>query len=448
MSTQQIQRCVRDVLGMKDDGSKEDWTTGNLKKISKATSTLYHASLYKVMLKQDEESARCHICAYIASERISEKYDTDMLYYLDRIPMEPKKVRSIVELFKQNIFQTSPVKRFNWTPSPKKKPRSNLKGNDRFTSQNPDELRKQLFNTPTKVSKSEATTPIHTLMDSSKNIVTPKTRRRLAFEEDIEDDEKTLSPLKGTQKLKRPKTLSQLSRKFEASGNDDDDESFFEDEKKGDEKEDDEYSADDLVDEIDGTEDNHQRRGRGRPRKDHTAVSKPKTQHNRHIGSLLQRKHFKIKTNDIISVCNQFEIPKDTAYNILHQFMELSTFLQCPWQLLCGLIINCTFIVHNEKRRKDPRIDHMILERMCLLMKTSDVSEVLNCIKTVKEVIVGENWFRNLQIKYDNFDGAHFQEAIAARLGSMLQSNNILASDEQYNNWRRKIDQDISLRTE
>ncbi|CAI4559566.1 CBM_collapsed_G0026370.mRNA.1.CDS.1 [Saccharomyces cerevisiae] len=65
---QQVQHCVAEVLRL-DPQEKPDWSSGYLKKLTNATSILYNTSLNKVMLKQDEEVARCHICAYIASQK-------------------------------------------------------------------------------------------------------------------------------------------------------------------------------------------------------------------------------------------------------------------------------------------------------------------------------------------------------------------------------------------
>lgn len=191
MSTQQIQRCIRDVLGINDD-EENDWTQGHMKKLMSATSTLYNTSLNKVMLKQGEETARCHLCAYIAAEKLAEKHVRDLHYYLDRVPLEPRKARNLLQLFQQNMFQSSPIKNFSWTPSPKKR-RSPIKDGDRFTARDPKELREQLFGTPTKVDgrlPSPVKAPLPMTVSPLKSSPT-KARRKLAFEEDLSEGKKS-----------------------------------------------------------------------------------------------------------------------------------------------------------------------------------------------------------------------------------------------------------------
>lgn len=79
-------------------------------------------------------------------------------------------------------------------------------------------------------------------------------------------------------------------------------------------------------------------------------------------------------------------------------------------------------------------------------MKTPHTEDIIETLTLVKELVEGEKWYRDLQVKHNCYDGACYEEAISAKLGSMLQPNNILVSDEQLANWKRKIEQDLSLR--
>lgn len=431
MSSQQVQRSIRDVLGINDD-EERDWSQGHMKKLVSATSTLYNASLNKVMLKQGEETARCHLCAYIAAERLAEKHVKDLRYYMDRVPLEPKKARNLLRLFEQNIFQSSPVKNFSWTPSPKKKARSPIKGGDRFTARDPKELREQLFGTPTKI-HNETASPVKAplLMAETPQKVSPtKARRKLAFEEDsTEDEEFAKTPTKAVRKSKKILTV--------------DDESPT-----------DKSSTDGEVEDLSESErpSTKKRKSGTSPRKDGvkrvrgdskapqiTPKAKPDA-------SLLRKKYYKVTPAETIDLCNQFEIPKDVAYSILSHYMAYSSFLVCPWQLVCGLVLNATLVVFTERRRKDPRVDHLIFEKMARIMKTPRTEDIIETLTIVKELVVGEKWYRDLQVKHNYYDGACYEEAISAKLGSMLQATNILASHEQLANWKRKIEQDLSLR--
>lgn len=415
MSSQQIQRCVKDILGI-DQDQEIDWSQGYFKKLLSATSTLHTASLNKVMLKQDEETARLHLCAYIASERLADKRMPELSYYMDRVPLEPRKARKLMELIKQNVFQLSPVKNIQWTPSPKKNNTSPLKNGDRFTAQDPQFLRKQLFDTPTK-SGSPVGDPIKNTKEvdlPSSNASPSKARRKLAFEEDdeIEDPVPT--------NTQSHNTLAQLSTIANDRLNHEEEE--------------------ELKKKTGGNKRSQQQRQQPASKRRSETI-KPRSEL-----SLLQKKYYKVTPAEIINLCNQFEIPKDVAYNILDQFMVYSSCLVCPWQLACGLVLNATFVVFTERRRRDPRVDHLILEKMCGIMRASQLEDITECINLVKELVEGEKWYRDLQIKHNYYNGACFDEAISTKLGSMLQPNNILVSNEQFAGWRRKVEQDLSLK--
>lgn len=418
MSNHQIQRCIRDILAINQE--ELDWSQGHFKKLQSATSTLHTASLNKLMLKQDEETARLHLCAYIACERLAEKHMPNLLYYMDRVPLEPRKARKLMEMIKQNVLQSSPVKNFQWTPSPKKR-RSPLKNGDRFTAQDPQTLRRRLFDTPTKTDDINADTPVGDpfkktpVMNSPFSNASPsRARRKLAFE----DEEEAENP--ASTNNQPVDTLAQLS--------------MVANERLNNEKE----------------ELGKKPRGGKRSQQQHeqqpAAKKRRETGKSRSDVSLLQKKYYKVTPAEIINLCNQFEIPKDVAYSILDQFMAYASYLVCPWKLACGLVVNATFVVFTERRRKDPRVDHLILEKMCLITKASQLEDITECIKLVKELIEGEKWYRDLQIKHNYYNGACFDEAISTKLGSMLQPNNILVSNEQFASWKRKIEQDLSLK--
>ncbi|CAR29343.1 hypothetical protein ZYGR_0AD00230 [Zygosaccharomyces rouxii] len=421
MSNHQIQRCIRDILGINQE-EKLDWSQSHFKKLLSATSTLHTASLNKVMLKQDEETARLHLCAYIASERLADKHMPELSYYMDRVPLEPRKARKLMELIKQNVFQLSPVKNIQWTPSPKKRNgTSPLKNGDRFTAQDPQILRKQLFDTPTK-----GNSPVGDPVKNAQVVNPPsataspsKARRKLAFEE--EDEMENPVPA-SNQSLD---TLAQLS--------------LVANERLNNEEEEEELKKKPRSNKRSQQQQEQEQEQPAPKRRKETGRSRSEM-------CLLQKRYYKVTPAEIINLCNQFEIPKDVAYSILDQFMSYASYLVCPWKLACGLVLNATFVVFTERRRKDPRVDHLILEKMCGITKAPQLEDITECINLVKELIEGEKWYRDLQIKHNYYNGACFDEAISTKLGSMLQPNNILVSNEQFTSWKRKIEQDLSLK--
>lgn len=459
MSTLQIQKCITDVLALDThrSDSKPNWTQGNLKRLFKATSVLYTTSLNKVPLRNDEETVRGHICALMACERLAEKQaaraqnnnsnnaagigindDSVIRYYMDRIPLEPRKINHLINVFKQNISQCSPVKQIQWSPSPKKaRSRSNLSSPtkspvktvvNKFTSQDPKELRRVLFdgNSP-KVSPHK--TPqgkipgleFNVTLESPQKNDLSSPRRKLRFEMVDEDDEDGVSFTKG----ESPSTTNANPLELNSQPPSTKD------------KEESSLSKDPSETPLSTTTDTV------------TDPFKPRKRHKKYAprnNNPLTKKFAKVVPSDVINLCNQFELPQDVSYNILDFFMANQTFLVHPWQLVCGLVLHCTYIIFNEKRRKDPRLNHLILQKMVDFFKADSYGEISESIYLVNELIIGEKWYRDLEIKYNYFQGFNYEESINIKLGSMLQVNSILFSDDQYESWKKNVLIDLSLK--
>ncbi|CCH60349.1 hypothetical protein TBLA_0C05510 [Henningerozyma blattae CBS 6284] len=490
MSGKQMQQSVKDLLNISDlEDPPKEITPSILKKIIGATNRLYNSSINKVMLKNDEEPARSFICAYLSIERLDEKLKLNIPYYIDKIPLDPKKSKHLINLFKYQVIQSSPMKDFSWTPSSspvKNLRKSPIKNSGSFTSRDPNELKKELFGdknlkTPVKrtpfLSPSKYTTTPKLAGDDSNT--QRKTRRKLAFEEENEDDVADIvntisSPNKNKDTSLRRSPRKNLRNFKDTSDNtihdeyDDlqsdysnykssDDQSMAEEEEITDNVTDDELLKDLNSEESKVTDEvvDPPKRKRGRPRtrdlegsstKSNKIRKIPNNRSSRNEQSLLHRRYHKVTASELIALCNNFELPKETAYQLLDFYLENSTYLVCTWQLACGLVLNCTLIVFHDKFRKDPRIEHLIFQKMITLMRSNSINDVIECYTLVKELISGEEWYRDLQTKYNCFDGATYVEMISTKLGSMLQSDNILVTTEQYANWKHRILQDLSLR--
>ncbi|SCV02827.1 LAME_0H05534g1_1 [Lachancea meyersii CBS 8951] len=436
MSAQQVRRCICDVLNIDPDDAGNDWAKGRLKKLQNTTYTLYNVSLNKLMLKPHEEAARTHLCAFLAAEKLSEKYEPDLRFGSDKIPLEPRQVTKMLDIMRNTILTSSPVKSLSWSPSPKKARRSPVKNGGRFTAIDPAEMRKQLFGTPTgqrKGATPQSDTPSSdflrgkdgtTLKDTTEGPErTP--RRKLVFEMDEADDQRDVAvATKGS--------------------------TYVSDQDSEEEEEEDEH-------EEEGEEEGPQSPSkRPSPRKLNSSPKKRFKASDFDSSSaagvtdqrrcLLYKKYYKVTPAEVIELCNHFEIPRDLAYRILDQFFEHATYLVFPFQLVCGLILNCCQVIFNDQRRKDPRVSEYLYQKMCLLMKTPDIAEIKECMRIVRELIEGEQWFRALKVKYNYYDGVAYEEAIAIRLGNMLQRPTNIASDEQFEIWKHRLVTDLSLR--
>lgn len=345
------------------------------------------------MLKPDEEVARYHLCAYACAETLADKHSAPLKVHFSRIPLEPRRARKLLTLFRETLGRGSPSKAYQWSPSPKRTKNNRSSNNSAHDSD---------LHTPTKPELPYSSAPSTPSNIKTSNIdqSSRKTRRRLEFEEENETD-------------------IQVEYKSNVS------------------------QAHDLAAEpptsADTITSSPRKRGRTPNNLSPAKLNKSNT-------NLLQKKYYKVKPSEIIKLCNEFQLPSQVAYHILDQYRISSNFLTFTWQLVCGLIIHCVFIVFYEKRKRDPRIDLLIIERMAACLNCDETEEVIDAIRVTKELVEGESWFRDLQIEYGVFEGNKYIEWMSTKLGSMLQANDILVSDEIFNNWKRKIEQDISLR--
>lgn len=423
MSTQQVRTCIKDLLGAKNE-SEVDWQEPNVKRLVSTTTTLYNVSAGKVMLKSSEELARCHICALIACEKLVEKYDEGLVYTTDKIPLPPDQVTKLVGIFKRNIWPNSPLKddtgrevRFESGRSPSMK--NSVVKNTRFTGIDPKTLQEQLFETPTKSRKRKAKSiePLTQFdLSPTKGDQRSTTRRKLTFETESENtiDDKSSLPLP---LLATPQNKSALINVRDVFGS----------------------TAD--FDPMSPTKQSPQRQS---PVKDTPSPRKRRGKYNE--WNMLYKKYHKPTTAELITLCNEFELPSEVTHTIIREFSSHSTYLAYPTQLVCGLILLSAFVVFNHQRSQDPTIDIKLMKKMAAHMRTGNNEDIMEAIKITKELIDGEKWYRDLRVQHDYYDGSDFSNAIAIRVGNMLQEEYEAVSEEQYANWKRKIMVDLSLR--
>lgn len=413
MSTQQVRTCVTDLLGVKND-SNVDWQDQRLKKVASTTATLYNVSVSKVMLKNSEELARCHICALIAFQKLAEKYDNDLPYSQEKIPLPPDQVSKLVNIFKRNIWPHSPQKdtegqllKFDDTASPSV--RKSAVKNARFTGIDPKSLQEQLFQTPSKSRTKSGIQPLKNVDLSPSKGSRASVRRKLVFEADTENG--LPLPILAT-----PKNKTDMINIPQVFGSvEDDPESPL-----------------------------RQSPFRDSPSKYTPSPRKKRGKYNE--WNMLYKKYYRPSTAELVTLCNEFELPEEVTATIISEFNNNATYLAYPTQLVCGLVLLCSFVVFNQQRNQDSTIDNKLMKKMAAQMRTTNDEDIMEAIKITKELIDGEKWYRELRVKFDYYDGSDFDNAIAVRIGSMLQDEYEVVSEEQYSNWKRRIMVDLSLR--
>lgn len=351
---------------------------------------------------------------------MSEKYDPDLKYYTDKIPLDPASLARMVAIFKRNIWQHSPAKEGNWSYNTSVSPslKNSVVKHPRFTGIDPQELRDQLFETPSKSNREEPSKQFDLSPSKDK---TPKARRKLVFEDDAnistihsnEEEPDSFLQLPLLMTPKKGNSLINMKRVFGETEEEDPSSPLKQSPTKS-------------------------------PLKNTPSPKKKKGKYGQ--WNILFKKYHRPTPPDIISLCNQFELPSSVAYNILSEFSSHASFCVYPAQIVCGLILLCVFSVHNEKRLQDPSLDDKIIKKMCHLMRSSNEDDVMHAIKITKELIDGEKWYRDLRVRYGYYDGTDFLNSFAIRVGNMLQEEHRNISDEHYLSWKKKIMIDLELR--
>lgn len=415
MSVNQIRQCIAEILGHDSNNDSLDWNSHKLKKLSATTSTLYNVSLNKVMLKQTEEIARYHICAYLAVEKYSEKYEPELQFDQLKIPLEPRKIIKILGVFKQLLCQTSSPNSEIQCAKDSKRSISLAIG-----SSDCSELRDQSIVTP-KVKRKGPSLLLDGDVDPSLDMESflskiSRPRRKLVFEENEEAYDFKTPDLEYQSPRKSPR------RSLFRNGIEPDPEEIYT------------SSPTKSFTKLDFKSVSNSANS---PRKKRGEYNK---------WNMLDKKYYRMNCEEIISLCNQFEIPAKVAYLILDCFGIHATYFVCPARLVCGLIMLCCFTIYNRKRANDPTIDDYLLQKMRALMRSNDTNDVIEAIQITRELLDGEKWYRNLKVEYDYYEGTDFENNIAVRLGNMLQNTNMIVSEEQFHEWKKKVMMDISLR--
>ncbi|CDO96445.1 unnamed protein product [Kluyveromyces dobzhanskii CBS 2104] len=413
MSTQQVRTCLTDLLGAKND-TNIDWQDQRLKKLASTTATLYNVSVSKVMLKNSEELARCHICALIACQKLVEKYEDGLQFTEEKIPLPPDQITKLVSIFKRNIWPNSPQKDPNGQPLRfdnvgLSSVRKSAVKNARFTGIDPKTLQEQLFETPSKSARKRGIEQLKNVDLSPSKDTSLRARRKLVFEADTESN----LPLPVLQTPKNKSGIVNIPQVFGSI--EDDPESPLK-----------------------------QSPFKESPYKYTPSPRKKRGKYNE--WNMLYKKYYKPSGAELVALCNDFELPEEVTHTIISEFKNNATYLAYPTQLVCGLVLLCTFIVFNQQRTEDSTIDNKLMKKMAAHMRTTKDEDIMEAIKITKELIDGQKWYRDLRIQFDYYDGSDYRNAIAVRIGSMLQDEYEVVSEEQYSIWKRKIIVDISLR--
>lgn len=160
-------------------------------------------------------------------------------------------------------------------------------------------------------------------------------------------------------------------------------------------------------------------------------------------------KHMNVlSASEITALCNKFQLETNVIENVLDTFKQYCNKVSNEWVLLCGLIINCYFVINHEVISEKVGSRSNVIKTMFSLQNGGlMLDEVNKSITIVQNLISHNKWFKQLKIKYDlPFD----EETIASTSGNMIsKSAQFLSERAQHDQkaWIESVRHEISTRS-
>ncbi|ODQ82636.1 hypothetical protein BABINDRAFT_159182 [Babjeviella inositovora NRRL Y-12698] len=431
------------------------------------TDTLYNTTSQKLGNLKSLEFARLHVCAYLAVELLRAKLDLPEPR-TNKVPVPPRKLQPLLQDFRAAIFSKSaPV-----SPAKRSAP-----------------------STPLKFPKRP-----HGSSSTADGTVSPLLQRLL--EEGNQDD--VITPLKrgpGRPRLSQTPLLSVSKRSEMSPFNDEspfrDVDSPVQSPRRGPGR----PRRDSAVDSLEA--DASPRRGPGRPRKQSSPVKdgepvkrgpgrprkdnsplvlpskgalpltpkrgpgrpkksespfyaeigtsplkKPQTPNKlagdfAQILSPLKRINEKVRSDEVIALCNKFKLPQEAALGILASFRKYGNRIKNEWAILCGLIAIAYFRIFKTYIAANVGARNRFLERLHQYQRGGLIKpQMVQWIKFTEELCACEKWVRNLELKY-NYRLDYDVIKGSMILPAMRYSGAAISSE--YEEWKHKLMNDLDL---
>lgn len=133
-------------------------------------------------------------------------------------------------------------------------------------------------------------------------------------------------------------------------------------------------------------------------------------------------KHLRLlSASEITALCNKFQLETDVVQNVLETFKQYCNKVSNEWILLCGLIINCYFVINHTVISEKVGSKTNVIKTMFSLQNGGlMLDEVNTSISIVQNLIAHNKWFKQLKIR----NGFKIEEqTIASTSGNMISKD-------------------------
>lgn len=157
-------------------------------------------------------------------------------------------------------------------------------------------------------------------------------------------------------------------------------------------------------------------------------------------------KHMQLlSASEITGLCNKFQLETSIIENILETFKQYCSKVSNEWVLLCGLIINCYFVINHKVISENVGSKTNVIKTMFSLQNGGlMLDEVNKSITIVQNLITHNKWFKQLKMKNDlSFE----EQTIASTSGNMIPKSSQFRSNrlqKDYKEWVETIKHNIS----
>lgn len=147
-----------------------------------------------------------------------------------------------------------------------------------------------------------------------------------------------------------------------------------------------------------------------------------------------------ISSNDIITLCNKFQIEQSVTENILETFKQYYAKISNEWMLICGLILNCYFIINHEPLKKNLGSKSQSIKQMFYLQNGGLLLEQINTsLSIVKDLIIHSKWIKELSKKYNYKDDNSQSSSVLHGMITPDVQYHSKAMVTKYNEWIQDV---------
>ncbi|KAH3676150.1 hypothetical protein WICMUC_002172 [Wickerhamomyces mucosus] len=135
---------------------------------------------------------------------------------------------------------------------------------------------------------------------------------------------------------------------------------------------------------------------------------------------------------EITALCNKFQLEEDVTKDVVRTFQRYFNKVSNEWIMICGLIINCYFVIHHEKIRDSIGSRILAMRAMFKLQNGGlMMTDVQSSVDVVKPLIEYNRWFKKLKQKYSYKETQY----------SLVNSGSMISKSYQFS----KIQNDIQF---